>query len=138
MTVNYVMTLGIATLLLTGLLMSTGSMMEDRRETAMRSELEVIGQRLAAGIQSADRLAEAGGQDVAINVSLPSRVAGKPYQTSLEAEGGSVSVVLVTTDPSMRVTVPVANTTPVESTTVTGGDARVVLAGDGDLEVRNP
>jgi len=137
-TVNYVMSIGIATLLLSVLIVSTGASIEDRREEAIRAELEVVGQRLAASIESADRLAGAGGEDVVLDVALPERLAGKAYEVQVSPGPGSPDLLLETSDPAVSVSVGFTNSTPVESKTVSGGTLRVVLADDGDLEVRAP
>ena len=137
-TVNYVMSIGIATILLSALIVSTGASIETRREEAIRSELDVVGERLAASIESADRLALAGGEEVDVAVQLPDRVAGKPYEITVDPGPGSSDLLLETGDPGVTVTVGFSNTTTVEPSTVRGGTVRVVLAADGDLEVREP
>lgn len=134
-TVNYVMTLAIATLLLSGLVASTGSILDDRRDTATRAELEVVGQRLAANLQSADRLATADAETVEFTVDLPADAAGKQYRIGVEPSAGVSELVLTTEDPPVSVTVSFTNSTDVTASTVTGGQVRVVLEG-GNLEVQ--
>lgn len=135
-TVNYVMTLGIATLLLSSLLVATGEVVDDRSQEAIDTELHVIGERLVASLESADRLVLADGETVAIDVVLPERVAGAQYRIEVDPAAGGSTLVLATEDPPQQVTVGFANVTAVEATSVSGGGVRIVLAPDGELEVR--
>ena len=133
-TVNYVMSLAITTLLISGLLMATGDVMGDRRESVVRGELEVVGERISAGIETADRLVQTGATEVTLEVSAPRRVGGKSYTISVD--GASRVVTLETRDPDVIVAVPFRNRTNVATTTTNGGTVEVVLTG-GDLEVRS-
>lgn len=133
-TVNYVLSLAITTLLISGLLMATGDIVGDRRESVVRGELEVVGERVSAGIESADRLARTGATEVILEVSAPRRVGGESY--SISVDGSSQVVTLETEDPAVAVTIPFRNRTDVETVTVNGGNVEVVLTG-GDLEVRS-
>lgn len=134
-TVNYVLGLGIATILISGLLIGTGSILENRQETAVRSELRVVGERVAASVAMADRLAQtSGASTVSIVSPAPSRVASQSYTVRLDAD--DQEVVLVTVDESVEVRVPIANRTAVAESKAGGGDLRIVLNGGGELEVR--
>lgn len=132
-TVNYVLGLAIATLLIGGLLIATGDVVGDRRESAIRGELEVVGQRVSSGLETADRLNRAGGETVELRVSAPRRVAGEGY--TIEVDPSRRLVVLETDDPAVSVEVPFRNETDVAGSTVEGGPVVVVGAG-GELEVR--
>lgn len=138
-TVNYALNLLVATLLVGGVLTATGGMVEDRRTSAVRTELEVVGERVAADLMAADRLAAVGtagaGTDptVVVSVSLPERVAGTRYEVSIE--NSPPRIVLTSEHPDVEVTVGFHHDTPVAPTTVHGGDLRIELTDDGDLEV---
>lgn len=138
-TVNYALNLVIATLLVGGLLTATGGMVEDRRESAARTELSVLGERVAADLMAADRLALVGADGpsddptVALGVSLPERVAGAQYEISVRTSPSEV--VLRSDFPEVTVRVEFRHDTPVADATVRGGDLRIVLSDDGDLEV---
>lgn len=132
--VGYVLGLVIATLLISGLLIATGDVIGDRREAIVRGELEVVGQRISAGLATADRLAQTGGDRVSLEVAVPRRVAGASY--TVEVDAARQVVVLETTDPAVTVSVPFRNRTAVATTTATGGDVEIVLDG-GRLEVRS-
>ena len=136
-TVTYAMNLAIATVLLAGLLTVTGDLVEDHRESAARAELSVVGNRVAADLMSADRLAQAGDDpEVRVEAVLPSRVAGSTYTVTINATPGDPHVALSPVDSRLTVTVPFRNATAVRNGTVAGGDLAVVLADDGRLEVR--
>lgn len=139
-TVNYALNLVIATLLIGGVLTATGGMVEDRRESAVRTELTVVGERVAADLMATDRLAEvassgaASDPTVSVSVSLPDRVAATRYEVRVETSPDRL--VLVSDDPEVKVTVGFHHDTPVEETTVVGGDLHIAFdAGEDRLEV---
>lgn len=132
--VNYVLGLAILTLLISGLLIATGDVIGDRREAIVRGELEVVGERVSAGLATADRLSRSGAEQVSLDVSAPRRVAGTAY--TIEIDAARQVVVLETSDPAVTVDVTFRNRTAVETTNVTGGDVEIVLS-DGNLEVRS-
>ncbi|WP_331232911.1 DUF7266 family protein [Natronorarus salvus] len=132
--VNYVLTLLIATVLLGGLVMAAGGVIESQSNNSVHDELGVIGERLAADIESADRLRAAGGEDTSVSVrsDLPNRVSGTSY--TIEVNGDEETITLGSQNPevTVRVSFAVEN---VESTRVRGG-AVVIASKDGKLEVR--
>ncbi|MFB6121499.1 MAG: hypothetical protein ABEJ68_10330 [Halobacteriaceae archaeon] len=130
--VTWTLTLLITTLLITGLLVATGNQIESRTESVTQTELSVVGQRVAADLAAADRLAASGATAVRVDTSLPARVASGQYRVRLTATNGSATIVVLTDDRSVRV--PVGNRTAVRNSTVSGGDLHVVLDG-GALEV---
>jgi hypothetical protein len=140
-TVNYALNLVVATLLIAGVLTATGGMVEDRRESAVRTELSVVGERVAADLMAADRLVAAGtagvGSDptVSVAVSLPDRVAGTRYDIAVRTS--PAEIVLESDQPEVTVRVGYHHDTPVESATIRGGDLRIALADDGELEVNS-
>jgi PKD repeat protein len=81
-TVNHVLAMGITSILMVGLFASTGTFVANQVDSAGQYELEVIGNRLAAEIQVADRMAARGGQ-AELRVVQPSSVASGSYSVSL-------------------------------------------------------
>lgn len=134
--VNYTITIAISTILMSVLLVGVGGVVDDHRDTAARSELRVIGHQLAESLQSADRLARAGGEAVSIEFEAPRTVAGSTYQIDINATASGSRLELFTESRATRLTVQFVNRTDVDSGTVNGGDLTIVLAADGDLEVR--
>ena len=132
--VNYVLSLVVATMLLSGLLLAVGDVVGDRQDAAVRSELEVIGERVAAGLDSADRLSQAGATTAVVRVELPPRVAGTGYRVHLNASAERLELEAV--DDGVRTTVAIRNETPLESSVANGGDLEVVRTAGGKLEVR--
>lgn len=132
---NYVLSLAITTLLISGLLFATGDVVGDRRESIVRGEMQIVGERVSAGLAMADRLARTGAMDVSVEVSAPPRVAGDPY--SIELDAARREVVLTTADGSVSVGVPVKNETALAASTANGGRVEVVLTAAGELEVRS-
>lgn len=134
-TLNYVLSLAITTLLVSGLLLATGNVVDDRRESVIRSELQVVGEQVAASLMTADRLALTTSGTVVVEASAPAEVGGEGYQIQLN--GSSQEVVLETTEPAVTVTVPFENETDVSTSRANGGDVEIVLTGSGELEVRS-
>jgi hypothetical protein len=133
--VSYVLNLGVAVILFSALLVGAGGLVEDQREDVVRGELRVVGQRLASDLLDADRLARTTDGDVRIRSELPRGVAGLDYRIAVAVSGDDATLVLTTSDPSVRVAVSLANETAVEAGTVGAGPV-LVETDDGTLEVR--
>ncbi|MFB6125117.1 MAG: hypothetical protein ABEJ59_04075 [Halanaeroarchaeum sp.] len=134
---GYTLNVAIATILVTGLLFAAGSVVDDQRQQAVRSELTVVGQRFTANLETADRLSRSGEDaSVRLETHLPRTVAGVGYRIDVVTTGGTATAVARTETPDVRVTVPIANETPVQATSVSGGPLVVVGNATG-LEVRH-
>ncbi len=142
--VSYTMTLGITTLLITGLLVAGGTFLETQTEETSRTELTVIGQQLAGLVSSADGLAVSTSEgSFTMRREMPRTVAGSTYvvnitdettpsadryryRLTLNATAGGSDVVEVTTE------------TPVATPAFNGGPIRVDYNTTGNtLEVRD-
>ncbi|MBX0298255.1 DUF7266 family protein [Haloarcula nitratireducens] len=136
--ISHTLSLAITALLISGLLIATGGLVESRQEQAIQSELAVVGERIATNLMTADRLASAGGStaEVQVMVSLPDRVAGSGYRVTVNSSTAPPQLALTSTDPTVTVTVPFETTTTVDGRTVSGGDVRIVFTPSGTLEVR--
>lgn len=136
--VGYAIGLGIATLLITGLLASVGTFIVDQRESTARTELGVIGQQLAADIRVTDTLVRTGGASpaaVSYRQDLPDRTAGGGYVVSVNPSSCGC-IVLTSDDPDVRVDVRVTTRATLAASRFSGGDVRVEYdAGTGALEV---
>lgn len=133
-TISYIMNLTLAMILITGLLGTAGNVVENRQQEAIRTELDVVGQRIAANLMTADRLATAGGDEVSVVTNVPREVAGSEYSITINATATKPYAQLESDDPQVRVRVHFTNQTAVEQTTVPGGDLTIELVG-GTLEV---
>lgn len=137
----YVLTLGIITLLVSGLFLGAGDFVENQHERAIRSELEVVGNRLAADIAAVDRLALAGGSgsEARLRTDLPSNVAGQAYEISISDGAGPNSVYqmnLSVVEMDVSVTVRVKSRTEIMTNTVAGGSVDIVYNGS-QIEVQH-
>ncbi|MFB6094458.1 MAG: hypothetical protein ABEJ77_05920 [Halanaeroarchaeum sp.] len=132
---GYALNLVVATLLVTGLLVAAGSLVADQRERTVRAELEVVGARLAADVETADRLARAADDGhVVVRSDLPRQVSGVQYRLRV-VEAPSPAVIATTTDPAVRVRVPIHNVTPIAAATLRGGPVRVTWNESGPVVV---
>lgn len=131
-TVSYVLALTITSLLVSGLLTAGGGYVDAEREQVSRDGLGVAGERLAAGISDADRLAStadagAGGSTVRVRVALPDRVAGADYavevvELAAPADRPDTYELRLSTDsPRVTVRVRVQTDHPLATGRVTGG-----------------
>lgn len=131
-TVSYVLSLAVAVLLVSGVVIGTGNLVRDQRKSAIKSEATVVGDEVAASLMTADRLARTGdATDLSTTVDLPDRLADTPYTVTLDADG-SPAVVVETDAPSVRVRVPLTTEISLASNTVTGGDVTVVYRPSSD------
>jgi len=136
-TLNYVLSLAIASLLVTGLLIAGGTFVEDRQTEVIRSELGVIGQQVASDINRADRLLTAGdgGTRVVINQSFPKRITGTGYDIQLNP--GDDELVLTSVDPEVRIDVHVETDSLLVSSHADSGIVVVKNTSSGELEITN-
>lgn len=142
--VGYVLTLGIAAILISGLLIGVSGFVEDQKRTTIRNEFEVVGEQLAADLASADRLVRAGStysgdapSTVEVDRRLPATVTGSSYQIRVRDDPTSSNTLLKlsTENPDVEVTISLRLQTSVSDNTVSGGSVRIVYTGS-DLEVR--
>ena len=138
----YVLTLGISSLLVAGLLIAAGGYVETQREATSRSELRVLGQQVSADIAAADRLTRTeGATEVSISRTLPERVVGSQYSLSVRTGSDDPTdpyLELTTVRPDVTVEVGVATETDVSATTIGGGDMVVEYdTSDDKLVVKN-
>lgn len=140
---GYVLLLAVATLLVSGLLLATGSFVDGQRERTTREGLSIAGQQAGGAIESADRLvgaADGGPDTLVVEQRLPRRVAGAGYTIAVNVTGTDAELELSPATPGARpadtVTIPLSNRTAVAETTVQGGRIEVVYTGT-ELEVRS-
>ncbi|WP_144920325.1 DUF7266 family protein [Halorubrum salsamenti] len=145
-TVGYVLTLAIGAVLLSGVVIGVGGVVDSQTDRTVQSELSVLGQTATANVESADRLARAAETDrsnaadatnatVSVSVDLPTRVAGVPYRIAVDDD----AVTLRTDRPEARLVVEHAARVNVTPASVRGGPIRIEYdhggAGTGNLTV---
>jgi hypothetical protein len=128
-TIGYALTLGVASLLITGLLIAGGGFLQDQRERTTRTELEVIGGQISADISSADRLSASGVDSVNITRNLPDSVTGSAYTVELRVPTNpdkTSHLELTSADPELTVRVDVAtHEAGLRNSTIDGGAVEV-------------
>jgi hypothetical protein len=134
--VGFVLTLGITSLLVIGLLVGTTGFVDDQRRDTARDEMEVLGQQIAADLAASDRLVRGGGITVEIERTLPNEVTGLSYRINVASTSDGATITLSTQNPSVTVEVSVRTMTDVGGTTLNGGDVEIVYTGSA-LEVQN-
>lgn len=136
---GYVLALGILTLVVSGLFLAAGNFVEGQQDRAIRAELEVVGNRLAADLAGVDRLALAAGSEAEAELlsDLPQRTAGQDYQLTIEEVTVSPNVYhlnLSTSNPDVTVRVRVRIQTTLVESTVNGGTVAIEYDGT-EIEV---
>ncbi|ELZ31409.1 hypothetical protein C474_08907 [Halogeometricum pallidum JCM 14848] len=123
---NYVMLLGIVAILVSTLVVGVGDLVIDQQERGVRSQLDVVGNRLAADVAAVDGVARQTDGTVRLRSDLPDRVVGSPYTVTVEQTGSdSYRLTLRSSTPDVVVHVPFRSTTPVAEGTVRGGPVDV-------------
>ncbi|WP_411969084.1 hypothetical protein [Haloferax sp. YSSS75] len=142
-TVNYIQVLGIATLLISGLVFVAADIVTDQHDRATTEGLTVVGTQLAAELEATDVLVRSTGGDGTVErtVDLPT-VSGGQYSVAISETGVAheYDLTLTTTGSGHSVTIPFVSDTPVVPTSGLDGESlRLVYQGDGtrELEVRD-
>ncbi|MFC7019043.1 MULTISPECIES: DUF7266 family protein [Haloarcula] len=141
--VGFVTTLAITLLLVVSLFTSTGTLVASERDQTVQAELSVLGNEFANQLSSTDTLVRANGSPTTVRVTdrLPERVGGEQYRIAIEQTGTSGDAYryrLIVTSASVDVSavVDLKTGTPVEETTVDGGEVTVSYdEATGTLEV---
>lgn len=146
--VTHVLTIGITTILIAGLLVGGSGLLETEKDRATKTELRTIGNRMASEMSSAYYSHDdVSGGSVAVQVSHPEYVAGNNYNVELKESGCSGPAVSI--DPCLVLDTPTGNdevVIPIDpeielqaaSARVNGGSFYVVVEdtdGDGDVEL---
>jgi len=140
-TLNYVLVLGISTILVTGLIIAGGSFVEDQREAVIESELRIVGNHLAANLEQVDRYvnaSESGSPSTAhINQTFQQEVTGSTYQVELLDNGGDPQLLLTSTRGDIAVRVDIAVRAPVDDGAVATGGEIAAAYDSGELVIHN-
>lgn len=128
------LTMGITTVLVAGLLISSGGLLEDQREQAVRDQITVIGERLVSEITYLDRTVHDEDGTATVETSHPSRVAETQYRASL-VEGdarctAAACVLMESQETDVTVLVPIPDGIDVDGgATARGG--HIAVSHDG-------
>lgn len=140
---NYALLLVIVSLVVAGLFVGVSTLMEDQRKQAIRSELETVGNRLAADIGTADRLVRTANTststEIQLRSQLPETVAGSQYIIEIKGLGDNrYELTLRSVDPAVEASVVVRSTVGVDMPAGAVSGDRLVISydsADGRLEV---
>jgi hypothetical protein len=141
---GYVLSLAIASLLISGLMIAAGGYVQSEREQVVRSELNVIGQTLIADLEGADRLASSIDGEVTVRSTLPRRVGSSAYTIEIRDDGydglignpREMVLSAASVDVSVRFRVVTNTTLDANGATVDGGELVIEYdSGTGELVV---
>lgn len=149
--VTHVLTISITMLLMMGLLVGAGDMLERHQQQAVESGLRDVGESLTSELSAVDQLAAKTDEtNVTSRIALPERVGGDTYTLELVADSGSARLFVNATGTQAdangtRTTVSepygFGNQTRVCDGVSNGGTVEVVYdttayGGDGCLTIR--
>lgn len=137
--IQYTLLLATIALLASGLFVALGGFVQDEQGDAAENALEAIGNRLAAELAAADRLASPldGAGRLSLAVDTPDTVAGTTYTITVDhASGNRSRLVLETVRPAVSVVVEIETHVHLVEGSVSGGPLDVVYDPSADeLEV---
>ena len=128
--VTHVLALGITAVLVSGLLLGAGSMLDSERERSTDDSLETIGERLAGEIASVDRAYQEDHENVSVVASHPRSAGTGSYTVTLyENEGEddcgdliqNQCLVLSSHTENVEVAIPVKTETELADASTSGG-----------------
>jgi hypothetical protein len=139
-TLGYSITLAITAILIGGLLIAGGALVDDQRDRIAQEELSVSVEQLASGLNDGDRLAQnTDDGEVRVRIWLPDRVAGGPYTLEITNESSPadqparVSIAASAQGANAVAKVSIRTGIPVANRTIIGGPLMVTyLDADGD------
>lgn len=129
--VTHVLTIGITTILITGLLVGGSGLLRDEKADATRTELRTIGNRMASEISSAYYSADSGSStETVVRLTHPEYVAGDNYRVEIRKGDANCDV------PGQAAPTPSEEQCLVLSTP--GGDDEVVVPLDPNIKLQSP
>lgn len=133
--ITHALTLGITALLITTLIFSTGSMLDQQKERVVRAGLLDVGDSVVTELDQIDRTVANGNvsSDVNTTVSYPQRVGGVVYTVRLSvAPDGTVTLYANSSNPDYDISVPteIGNQTAVCEGYKSGGEMRIYYDAD--------
>jgi hypothetical protein len=136
-TLNFALSLLIAGLLLSMVMMATKSLVDSQKDQTVRSELRVIGEKVASSLMTADRLAESGASSVTVFVDASNRAGSVGYEIRINATAAGSELILEPNREFSEVHIDFRNSTEIATDVVNGGDMEIVLTDAGRLEVNS-
>ncbi|MDS0259179.1 hypothetical protein NDI56_07215 [Haloarcula sp. S1CR25-12] len=136
--VTQALTIGISTILITGLLLGGSSYIDTKRDNTVRQGLIDVGSGVASDLVRLDQFDTDGvSQEISFSSAYPDRVGGEGYRIHLDPSADRTTIYINSTASDRRTQVRFKNTTAVCESRVTGGPIQVVYdATEPCLEVR--
>jgi len=139
---SHALTVGMTAVLLFGLIIGAGSLVDSQNQRAAERELSTIGNRLANEITTADSLAARGGT-ITMTSTQPDRVGGSGYSVTLHTGTecdrdrfvSETCLRLTASSPDVTVYVPVNNDTTVTLASLDNGRFRIAATDAGPVTV---
>lgn len=138
-TVTHALTLGITTILISGLLLSSAGLIQEQQNRVIESGFNDISQSVVNELLRIDRLAEGNvNSDITSRVPYSQRVGGVNYEIAIDTlPNGNGVVTVKTIDGTIDVPVRIQTDASVCEREVNGGPIKVVYdADDGCLTIR--
>jgi len=108
--VTHVLTIGITTILIAGLLVGASGLLETEKDRATKTELRTIGNRMASEMSSAYYSHDSASTgSVVVKVSHPEYVAGNNYNVELRNSGSGCSAPAVSSSKCLVLQTPTGN-----------------------------
>ncbi len=140
-TITHVLTIAITTILISGLLIGTGTLLDNQKDRATYDEKSTIGDRLATEITAVDQAAQRGNGTVTVQTEHPRRLSGGQYFVTLYDDAGECDTwdpdqcLVIESGQTDNVEIPLTVETDIDtSTTVQGGDIWIHY-NDGDDKI---
>lgn len=139
-TVTHVLTIGITTILIAGLLTSAGAMLETETQRSTDASLETIGERMADEIGNVDQIATTGSGNVNITTDHPRTVSNSRYTVEVAEDceaplldGTADCLILTASNTNVVVHVPIKTNADIDTTSsARGGTIEIVYDGSAD------
>lgn len=136
-TISYTLTIVIATVLVTGLIVAAGGEVDSQRSDTVEAQMDVVGQQVAGNLEAADRLVRSTDGDpdsLTLYRDLPDQLLGAEYDVGINDTG----VVVRSQLSDQTVAVVHVSATDVEESTIQGGSIVIEYDDTADeLEVAN-
>ena len=134
--VSYVLAIGVITILMAGLIYSTGGLVDSTTEQGTQAELQIIGDRIAAQVMTADRTigTDTGATSLVLDANVPARAGGEQY--SLNYTGSEL--VVQSSESETTVRIPLETDHDLEIATQYSTEWRIYTTGSDELRIGSP
>lgn len=136
--VTQALTIGISTILITGLLVGGSSYIDTKRENTVRQGLQDVGSGVASDLVRLDQFNTSGiSDDITFSSEYPDRVGGESYRINVVPNTARTSIYINSTSSNLGTEIRFENTKDICDSDVRGGEIIVAYdAGSSCLEVR--